>query len=81
MITSFNPQRWDDDTLDTVPLRPTLSLLAGREGEAAEHVVGIVPKVPTLDRDWTRIGVTMTDEKGQRIDFHTVSNTTFQQRC
>jgi integrase len=71
------PQKMgSDDTMDVIPLHPyVISLLTGREREAAEKVVGIVPKVPTLDRDWTRIGVTMTDEKGRRLDYHALRHT------
>jgi integrase len=72
----LNKQR-GDDTLDYVPIHPYVAYLLRQRTAAMPGVrlVRSVPDVATLEKDWSRVGVTMIDERGLRLDFHALRHT------
>lgn len=65
-----------DDTRDYIPLHPYLvKLLAERVSMPAMSIVPAVPDVRTLESDWLKVGVDLTDDQGLRLDFHALRHT------
>lgn len=68
----------DDQKRDSIPIHPYCLRLLKKltQGMPGVRVVRPIPDVATLEKDWRRVGVEMTDPTtGRRIDFHGLRHT------
>lgn len=75
-VLSVRRKMGADDGRDVIPVHPyALAAMGPRPAAGCGRVVGSVPDVRTLVRDWERVGVAYADEQGRRLDFHALRHT------